>query len=165
MKRHYMRWAAVAMLTMNWSPGLSADEDTSARSIYEDDVYRRTFDGFYSRMETLPGDVLVDEMEEQIESVLMRGRHIAPADLQPKIRQVGLEVHDRLKRKLCPVETVGWSPANIEFVGVNSVHATLSADYKVQNGDYARIVSVLVRTMEGTKARFCNSTDFRDLAP
>jgi hypothetical protein len=76
-----------------------------------------------------------------------------------------LEVHDRLKRNLCRIDSVDWSQANIELVGINSVRAALSG-YKVNDkGDYARIVSVLVRILEGTEAQFCNSFDFRNLAP
>jgi len=142
---------------------LRADEDADVRSIYESHEYRSTFEDFYARLEVLPGDMLVDEMKAQIETALMRGGYIAPADLQPKIRQVEMKVHERLRGELCAVETAGWSQKNLELVGLGSVRSELS-DYKVYDSDYARLVSVLVRILEGKKARFCSSEGFHDLA-
>lgn len=163
-KKHYAVWFTAIILALYWPYGTIANADTNSHAIYEDKDYRITFDDFYSRLGNLPGDVLVDVMEEQIETALLRGRNIAPVDLQHKIRQIELAVHKEMRHKLCPFQTGRWSQVDIELAGLEGVAATLSG-YRKHNDDYARIVSVLVRILEGSQGRFCNSTDFRDLAP
>ena len=152
------------MVALSWPTELVVSGDAGGDTIRKNEVYRHVFDGFYRRLDNLPVDVLVDELEEQIESALMRGQHISPPDLQDKIMKVERKVFDQLKQELCPVGAAGWSREQIELSGIESLGAAVS-NYRVQNGDYARIASVLVRILEATKASFCESSDFSRLAP
>jgi hypothetical protein len=153
------RCCLAVLVFLVWSNISFAVND--AKSIRESAYYGRTFEEFYARLDGLPINALVDELGEQIETILMKkGRNIAPVDLEHQIEAAEQQIFNQLQKKLCTDKTGNWSRVRIELSGIESLSTTLS-QHKVQNDDYARFTSVLVRIFDNSKGRFCKSNNFR----